>query len=496
MVFAPTVLLAQTLDSIPILERDDYESRLGSHFIDQIFENPAIKQYEQTYSYSSVGVGWDYRHDDEVVSTQEGRGSDRWIFNADTYMKYKNSTLWGNAYYNNGHIRDMLWNETSDINLVYPYVMADAVGGDMNMERYSFSGGYSMHSGIISWGGFISYTAGLYYRNVDPRPRNITSSLYASLGIGMELLEKYVGAVSVTANKYKQTNDIEFKSEMGVSTIYHMTGLGNDYYRFMGVGYSPYYNGRSYGASLDAYPLSGYGLSATVRFNRFTFDNILSDMNNLPMAHVGENKLSAQVGFRLQSGLSLKYDILYVHRDGTENIFGDPASSIYPQIGSLPMYTNNIFITGLAGIYEKGFDKATFAVSPLVYYSHNNETYADPFCQQLLNDITCGLSAQYGTTFSSHDRVSCVLSYEFRTATDSELTLPEGDSRTEAMDVVERDFGFSRANRSRYALSLKVTHALNSRYALQLGVDYSCKVYNTSELNKSQAVTASLCFLF
>lgn len=34
----------------------------------------------------------------------------------------------------------MLWNENADYDVIYPYVAADSVGGDMKFENYAFSG--------------------------------------------------------------------------------------------------------------------------------------------------------------------------------------------------------------------------------------------------------------------------------------------------------------------------------------------------------------------
>ena len=34
----------------------------------------------------------------------------------------------------------MLWNENADYDVIYPYVAADSVGGDMKFENYAFQG--------------------------------------------------------------------------------------------------------------------------------------------------------------------------------------------------------------------------------------------------------------------------------------------------------------------------------------------------------------------
>lgn len=179
--------------------------------------NPAVKQWVLPYSYTSISGRRHYNHQSRAIDLQRGRGDDYWAFEASTYMKHKSSTLWGNASYRNGRQRGVVWNESSDADIIYPYFTADSVGGNLNIEQYAFAGGYADHKGRWSWGATLSYIAGLYYRNVDPRPRNTTNRLDISAGAGMRIgSTKYVAAIMIDYRKYKQSADIEFVNELKI----------------------------------------------------------------------------------------------------------------------------------------------------------------------------------------------------------------------------------------------------------------------------------------
>ena len=156
------------------------------------------------------------------------------------------------CYYSprNGVKRNVVWNETSDYDWVYPYVLGDSVGGDLRCEEYYFAGGYAREYGRVTWGGTLDYRAAVEFRNIDPRPKNVVGELNASLGISLRTKTHYGIGMSAFATKYKQSNEIKFYSELGQSKVYHFTGMGMDYARFSGNNNSAYYKGKSFGGNI------------------------------------------------------------------------------------------------------------------------------------------------------------------------------------------------------------------------------------------------------
>ena len=138
-----------------------------------VFDNVAIDQWRLPLGYTAVNGSYNRRERDYS-----------WQGSASTYTHYRSSTLCGGAAYSNGKRRNMPWCETTDPELLYPYLLADTVGGDLNSEIYTFSGSYADHSDRWAWGASLAYKATLEYRSVDPRPRNVAGCLDASTTIG------------------------------------------------------------------------------------------------------------------------------------------------------------------------------------------------------------------------------------------------------------------------------------------------------------------------
>ena len=369
---------------------------------EQSYLNPAVNQWRLDKGLTNVGAGYFSRKDSHDPDPRDGTGAYNFEGGAETYTKYRTSTLWGHAKYSNGKINDVKWNETAHADLIYPYILADTTGGDMNEEIYSFGGGYADRRGKFAWGVSLSYDATLQYRNVDPRPKNVAGVLEASVGLMYRFVAGYYAGLGLTGMKYKQTNDIDFKSEMGVDKIFHLTGLGNHYNRFAGTGLSTYYNGQRWGVDLNVYPENSKGFFGSVRFARFTFDNIISDLNKLPMASVWHNMLEAQCGLMTRGKVmygGVSGSLALYRRHGTENIFGDPASSIFPQIGSNEMFADNavdVSVTGQWGICRGALDRLQITVTPR--WGHRTMAYMEPYSYKELNysKVTAGVYGSKG----------------------------------------------------------------------------------------------------
>lgn len=464
------------------------------------FDNPSLKPFERDYSLSHVSAGYSGRFESTRLYAGNGNNENTGYFDATAYIHSGKNTLWGNARYDNGRTHDIGWNESADAEIIYPYLSADETGGYMNQEHYSFSGGFASYNGKIAWGGTIGYTAGLYYRGIDPRPRNITGKLDASLGISINLWHGYLAGVSANFRKYKQSNSIIFQSEMGESKIYHLTGLGTYYYRFSGASNSTYYTGYRYGATANIFPASGKGLIASISLSRFTFDHILRDLNKLPMSSVWHNQLDAQIAWRGSSGSS-RYEAeatwTAYRRHGEENIFGDPASSTYPQIGSLDMYADNSYGGTLSATYEHTINKATLSVMPSACYLHRSQLYAVPARQWLVNTIGYGSDIKASWLMSKELFLSLEARYRHYSPTNSALTLNnsgESDIDQNLINTLKNDFAAASATVNSLGITLKADYAITKDYALGISADWNHNRYNS--LSSQNLMDVSIVFMF
>lgn len=464
------------------------------------YDNPAIKQWAMPSSHSRLGVGLHSSLLDRAADPREGRGEHYWTFQAETYLKYKSSTLWGDASYRNGKQKDIVWNETSDTKLLYPYLMADSVGGDMRMEVYEFGGGYADHSGRWAWGAALHYKAGLYYRNVDPRPRNTTGCLDLSAGAAYNVFADYYAGISASYRKYKQTNEIMFKNPMGVEKIYHTTGLGTHYGRFAGVGDKAFYSGNRWGATANLFPSSGKGLTATVNLSRFSFSKVLTDLNKLPLAHAWHNEILAQAGW-LAPGRAHDWAVTArwgaSRRHGTENIFGDASSNIYPQIFELELYADNAWHGRLEGLWQWHNPRgALMWVRPFAAFSHRSTIYAEPQREIRLRNWSYGLSALASMPFGAW-RAGVNGALEMRNPTGCRLDFSDGGTGTPAgLIAVERTrYEYLAHSSLATALGISCARAINSRFALQIEGSWHHSSYSyLSNRGNTYDVAVSLLF--
>lgn len=333
---------------------------------EKAWNNPALLSVKYSTSLSAVNASF---HN----SDKERFGE----FKAESYMKLKRITISAHAVYNNGAKHNVRFCENVDLDKIYPYLTYDAVGGNLNLERYAFGGKVGVKiSDRWDAGGFISYNAGLFYRNVDPRPRIITGDFKLGAGGAYSLSDNYKVGLSLNFNKYKQSCGITFMSELGASKIYHLTGLGSHYNRFAGLGNSTYYNGNSFGGSLTLLPVVS-GLYIDISAQKGKMNLILEDLNKLPMSRIDIRDLSVEAGYKSKIwGVTVYADVLRKH--GYENIFGDAASGQYPQIGSVAMHILNQNIYGVRGTVDLPIRHTVLSVTPALNYYHYKEIYREP----------------------------------------------------------------------------------------------------------------------
>ncbi len=351
---------------------------------EDVFRNPALLSYKDSTSQTEVSVGYDYRHATTPMRLEQGDGHSRAFANVDAYLHKGKTTLWGNAYYSNGSTRNIQFCETSDFELLYPYLMADTVGGKSKQERYHFLGGFSYPLGRWNVAAEGSYTALMEYRTRDPRPKNLSGDLKASLAASYRLgnpRDGYMLALALNARKYKQTNEVKLYNEVSVPTIYHLTGLGNDYYRFRGMNTSTYYKGYGVGGMLDWMRVNGRGWFAHAEYGYLDIDKIISTLNELPMANIKEYMEKISFGYSVGNernifGWSLAEQ--WTTRRGRENIFGTAQDNVYPQISTAaPYWADKMQLSAEANYRHIFLNHSEIAIKGNVGWNGWEEAYED-----------------------------------------------------------------------------------------------------------------------
>lgn len=465
------------------------------------FDNPATRQWMLPVSYSDISASYSHESANRAVDPQEGKGSGLFGIRASSYMKYRSSTLWGSAAYTNGILRSVVWNESADKETVGPYVIADSVGGNMRAESYSFSGGYADHNERWAWGVALGYEAGLYYRNVDPRPRNTTNRLDISAGASMRLgASDYAAGLSLSYRKYKQTASLMFVNEMSNNRFWHLTGLGTHYERFESLGNAHYYTGNRFGVALDLFPRSRRGFAAAAGWRHMKLDHILTTLNKLPLQTLTDNDLSAQGSWLAPGAINdwaVSATFRYARRTGAENIFGNPSAGIYPHIGSIDMYHRTRLSLTASGLWQwHPSASMLLAVEPAVGFHSDHQKYADPQRHINIDRLIPSLRIFASRGFGSLWRASADLSAAFSMPLDSSVLLPWDSSVSAGLQTMERDRAdILTKSHSAYSLRLTGSRAIaGGRYALRLSIAGTYRGYVQSI--HSTAFSSSLSFIF
>lgn len=376
-----------------------------------LYANPAMQRYHYAHSLNTLRAGIDYGHASQPVRLEQGSGHSMGYGAIDAYIHKGRATLWGAASYRNGTARHIQYSETSDYDLLYPYLMADTVGGNSHREHYHFMGGFSYPVGRWNIAAEGQYTALMEYRTRDPRPKNLTGDLSGKLGISYATGLHVIGG-ALTARRYKQTNELKLYNEVSVPTIYHLTGLGSDYYRFRGVNTSTYYKGHAVGGMLS-YLNRGTRAEGTevaptpaafahVGYEMTEISKIISSLNELPMATLRRHVQTAAAGWSTQIGghtVGISASEEWQRRQGFEHIFGTAQDNIYPQIATAEQYRLTSLRVGALGLWQRALHtsgcRGYYALQPSVYYHHYNEQTAEPARQLLASGWTSALTARF-----------------------------------------------------------------------------------------------------
>lgn len=481
---------------ISILQRMVENQSDYRRFFSLPYGNPAMKYGMYEYTLNEISAGGEYRHENQPLIIQTGDGYRYGLVDVKSFIRKKQSSMWGEASYRNGKQMNLKWNETSDYLLLYPYVIGDTIGGNLKSEQYVFNGGYTAQTGKLILGADASYHATIGYRQVDPRPRNITGKLDFTFGIALANVKGYRPGISINASKYKQKNDIKFYNEQGNPTLYHFTGLGTDYYRFRGKEKETYYKGRIFGGSINLLPETGNGFTANISFNNFMFEKIISALNELPMAKVDEYTWKAEAGYKqkfLYRTWGVKAEFINKHRKGTENIFGDPVNDIYPQIASAQQYSNKHMGFLISGFFENtNPENIIWAIRPTIGLNDIDTRYIYPARKSESERLYSTLFLQAGKkTGKCFFRLMADICYD--ASLNANLQLPDDTDSRMSVPLLN-NYRFLASDHTLMKLQLRSDYAINRRCALYLSAYWQRGWYTKQVRTDNVSVVLGVAF--
>lgn len=407
--FSSVKLHAQITDTITEKVREEYSfERLIKN---SITTNPASYAEARKYGITTFNVFAEKSNTPNQLQ-QKGKGKNLW--GAEVYSLQKlddRTTVWGNASYTQGKNKQVVWNENSDYDLIYPYVTADSVGGDMKFENYRFSGGYSKKINTYTLGITGSYEATLSYRDIDPRPKNTAAHFSLAMGANKLMFQKFRIGAYVDAEKYTQKHYLSFVSNQGYPMIYNMSGLGNYNELLSGKLRQAYYEGWSYGGGLQIFEAGSKNWYLNIGLKKFNLDKLLTEYADLNASKIDERQLTFSAGKFFDSGKivwGISAEGNNTERKGTENLFLNENSRNYLQIGSVEKYNHKISSIIFKGLIQMGNEKAKSSLIPFFGWIQEKEKYSSPTSRIELSKTIYGADYQWIKTFDHHQTLSVI----------------------------------------------------------------------------------------
>ena len=351
-------------------------------------------------TYTGAAASWNYAKDPAPVVREEGLGLSEGQLNIGTLVRLDSlSAVRGKVRYVNGVKRDVLWNSSSDCSTVYPYVMADTVGGDLRKEEYAFSGGYTARRGRFHWGVEGAYRALHEYRQADPRPRNIVSDLDVTGSACWSLTPGYVLDATLAYRRYSQSQNMSFLNARGKNTaILHLTGLGSHFTRFSGAtdtNMNTRYAGNGVTVAAAWIPLRETGWNATASYSLLDIVHYLPNQNEVPYTELYTREADIRLQYLSRRGnLAWKAGAFarYQWRIGQESILDNGAAGYIKELARADMFHSGTLAAGADGLLQW---RQRWSLEARAVYTLNEENYAYPVRSLAHSGLRAALDAGY-----------------------------------------------------------------------------------------------------
>lgn len=356
--------------------------------------NPSMRYYMPHATATVVELKGDRYKEHQPILSQQGDRYRNFSLQAESLIELNPHTIvWGEASYNNQLVKGMRFNNTSDLNLVYPYTLADTLGGELQSEIYQFSGGY-LHrfNSPYTVGVELSYRALMAHRDKDPRPKNTVSDLNFRIGVNRTMGSNYHIGLGLLLQKYKQDNNIKLFSNIEKIPIYHLTGLGMRNRRFDAVFTNAQFDGKGYGATLSLNTNQSNGWLGEMSYRVFQYDKLMTDLNDIPLNHLKEQKVHLLAGYQ-HKNWAASLESKLSKRRGTEIIYGSPSSGHYPELDRNRAYKHQKQEYRLNLIWKWSSQKTAWFLAPTLSYSSSKESYNDPNRHYKYSAIGTGITS-------------------------------------------------------------------------------------------------------
>jgi len=344
---------------------------------------------------TSVEAGWMGRSESNPLIPEEGSSAGQAVINIRTLVRPDSvSVVRGGVRYENGIKNNVRWNSSSDYGIVFPYVMADSLSGNVRKETYAFFGEYAFRRGAWNFGFRGSYRALHEWREVDPRPRNIVSDLSVNFSSGRALSAAYVLDLCAGYRRYSQSNTLTFFNPRGANTSeFHLTGLGSAFERFTGAISSHLttrYAGNGLSLALTLYPLQEKGWKASFQYDLLDNVHYLPNLNEVPYTELITHNIQL-AGDYTDGPWTIGGKLHAQYRKGIESVLDNGKAGAYNILMRFHMYSGFFYKAQAHASYRMG--RWTF--NSLAAYRGFVQKYAYPAREFSVSGLDACVGARY-----------------------------------------------------------------------------------------------------
>ncbi|TAJ08654.1 hypothetical protein DMA11_21065 [Marinilabiliaceae bacterium JC017] len=267
------------------------------------WRNPALRYFYPVHTYGDVSVSWQQRHEKEIYDVPNGNKESVFDFNAHSFRKGEKYVVYGSAGYQYGVNKNIKWNNIADYQMLYPYLVADTIGGTAYREQYCFNGGYVRGWGKLTAGIYGDYRTRIEYRKLDPRPKSKVSDLLITLGLSVPVSKGHRLGVNADYSSYQQSHSIRVYRPGGSAKLFYLRGFGISDESFSTMlsdngSECNTYEKRGKGVSVQLFPVAdqGYFQSLAFRQDQMELQNSFFDAIN----QLKETTLQGDLGWKFK----------------------------------------------------------------------------------------------------------------------------------------------------------------------------------------------------
>lgn len=440
-------VLVKAQDSLSLFQ--NYKNQYNSErtFKQNIFYNPANRSDYSSSSFSELSIHQN-ESKDKIFRPTHGSGNKNFGVGTSSFQKLNQTkTIWGRASYENLTIKNQRWNENLDFDRVAPYIGADSVGGDIDLERYQFMGGYHQKFNKVDLGIQVGYKAQLGSRSRDPRLKSTTSDLTIDAGVNYNFYKEFDAGLFVQGEKYTQNTSVRFASLLGQPLVYQMNGFGNYNYFFSG------------GAKLNSmiFEELSYKVGGQIRHKKgqdfYLFAQI--GQSDLLKSYRGTSNRYFDIADLKTDGFEIegaKFFTLNDHRLGIKaNYVANQTTgveygytnntSVMTLLYKRKSYKKDAFVTSFSFFYELTKDNFSLAVTPYYRFQEVKELRINPTSGQKFEYNTYGVGVDYKYKLADNQVISLQGFYDFQSVATAKNAL-EMTASASINDWITNDFNY------------------------------------------------------